>query len=268
MLANQLGRRSVRAMIIDRHAGRARETRGLGVQARTLEIYARLGIVDRALDLGKSGTGANLWAQGRRMARVPLGEAGRSLTPYPFILILGQDDNERIMGERLQDWRMAVQWNPELAALEQEPDGVSATLKAPDGSTRKVVAAWVAGCDGARSSVRELSGIAFAGAPYEHVFFVADTEVTGNMVPEEVNVYLWRQAFHLFFPRRGGDHGRVVGTLPPALRDQNDLGFDAVIPSLRGEAGPGLSFRSCSWFSTYRIQHRSAVRFRDRRCFL
>src|SRR5438105_10930079 len=96
MLANQLARRGVRALIIDRRAGPARETRALGVQARTLEIYARLGVVDRALELGKRGTGANLWAEGRKMARVPLGEAGRDLTPYPFILILGQDDNERI----------------------------------------------------------------------------------------------------------------------------------------------------------------------------
>src|SRR5262249_61766607 len=104
----------------------------------------------------------------------------------------------------------------------------------------------VAGCGGARSLVRELSGIAFAGAPYEHVFFVADTEVTGNMVPEEVNVYLWRQGFHLFFPMRGRDHWRVVGILPPALRDQNDLGFVAVFPSLLGEAGLRLSFMTYS----------------------
>ena len=40
MLANQLARRGVRALIIDRHAGPARETRALGVQARTMEIYA------------------------------------------------------------------------------------------------------------------------------------------------------------------------------------------------------------------------------------
>ena len=46
------------------------------MQARTLEIYAKLGIADRALELGKRGTGANMWAQGRQMARVPLGEAG------------------------------------------------------------------------------------------------------------------------------------------------------------------------------------------------
>src|SRR5438067_4295575 len=111
MLANQLARRGVHALIIDRHTGPARETRALGVQARTLEIYARLGVVDRALELGKRGTGANLWAEGRKMARVPLGKAGRDLTPYPFILILGQDDNERILGDRLRDWGMPVQWN-------------------------------------------------------------------------------------------------------------------------------------------------------------
>ena len=81
MLANQLIRRGVRVLIIDRHAGPSLQTRALGVQARTLEIYARLGIVDRALALGKPATGANMWAQGRRMARVPLGEAGRDITP-------------------------------------------------------------------------------------------------------------------------------------------------------------------------------------------
>ncbi len=82
MLANQLVRRGVRTLIIDRHAGPSLQTRALGVQARTLEIYAKLGIVDRALELGKRGTGANMWAQGRKMARVPLGEAG----PKPHAL--------------------------------------------------------------------------------------------------------------------------------------------------------------------------------------
>src|SRR5215472_6356498 len=134
MLANQLTRRGARARIIDRHAGPARETRALGVQARTLEIYASLGIVDRALALGKPGTGANMWAQGRKLARVPLGEAGRRATPYPYILILGQDDNERIMGERLRDFGLSVEWNTELTGLEQHPDHVAAMLKQPDGT--------------------------------------------------------------------------------------------------------------------------------------
>ena len=39
MLANQLGRRGVRVLIIDRHSGPSLQTRALGVQARTLEIF-------------------------------------------------------------------------------------------------------------------------------------------------------------------------------------------------------------------------------------
>jgi hypothetical protein len=133
---------------------------------------------------------------------------------------------------------------------------------------REVTAAWVAGCDGARSAVRDLSGIAFQGAPYEHVFFVADTQATGPMVPDELNVFLWREGFHLFFPMRGTDHWRLVGILPPHLRGRDDLAFEEVIPSVRRQAGIELSFKACTWFSTYRIHHRRAARFRDRRCFL
>ncbi len=268
MLANQLARRGVPALIIDRHSGPSLQTRALGVQARTLEIYSKLGIVDRALELGKRATGANLWAEGRKTAHVPLGEAGRSATPYPYILILGQDDNERIMGDRLRDFGMTVQWNTELVGLAQQTDHVTATLKLRDGAARTITAAWVAGCDGAHSAVRELCAITFPGAPYEHVFYVSDTEVTGTMVPDEVNVYLWQAGFHLFFPMRGKDHWRIVGILPPGLRDTRDVKFDDVIPSLRSEAGAALSIKNCSWFSTYRIAHRAASRFRAGRCFL
>lgn len=268
MLGNQLGRRGVRALVVDRNPGPSIQTKALGVQARTLEIYSRLGIAERALELGTRATGANMWVEGRRAARVPLGDIGRDLSPYPFLLILGQDDNERLLGDALRTRGMAVQWNTELVDLVQTSEQVSATLKRADGSMLEIKADWVAGCDGAHSAVRRLSQIAFPGAPYEHVFFVADTRVAGSMVPGELNVYLWRGGFHLFFPMRGSDHWRVVGIVPPDLRARDDLDFDAVLPSVRTGVGSPLVFQTCSWFSTYRIHHRRAERFRDRRCFL
>ena len=70
MLANQLARRGVRSLHHRPSRRAGAQTRALGVQARTLEIYAQLGIVERALELGKSGNGANIWANGRHMARV------------------------------------------------------------------------------------------------------------------------------------------------------------------------------------------------------
>ena len=114
-----------------------------------------------------------------------------------------------------------------------------------------------------------MNGITFPGAPYEHVFFVADTEATGSMVPDEVNVYLWQEGFHLLFPMRGKDHWRIVGILPKALRDtaRRDLrGRGSLRCATKRE--PDCRSRHARWFSTYRIHHRSAARFRDRRCFL
>jgi 2-polyprenyl-6-methoxyphenol hydroxylase-like FAD-dependent oxidoreductase len=268
MLANQLARRGVRPIIIDRHSGPAQQTRAMAVQARTLEIYSKMGIIEQALSLGAQGTAANMWANGKWAARIPLGDIGRNMSPFPFVLMLGQDENERIMGARLRELGVNVQWDTELTALEQQPDHVAVTLKQPDGTTRSLKATWVAGCDGSRSPVRELSGITFPGAPYEHVFFVADTEVTGSMKQGELNVYLWQDGFHLFFPMRGKDRWRVIGILPKKMRDRDDLAFDELIPAIRQEAGSDLAFRECSWFSTYRIHHRAAERFRDRRCFL
>jgi 2-polyprenyl-6-methoxyphenol hydroxylase-like FAD-dependent oxidoreductase len=268
MLANQLGRRGVRAMIIDRHSGPAQQTRAMAVHARTLEIYAKLGIADRALELGRPGTGANMWSQGRLKARIPLSGMGNGLSAFPYVLMLGQDDNERIMGDHLRHWDIDVHWNTELVSLAQQSSHVTATVKGPDGRPTTITAAYVAGCDGARSSVREMSGIGFPGAPYEHVFFVADTEAIGSMVPDELNVYLWRNGFHLYFPMRGTDRWRVIGILPRELRGKQDLTFEELIPSLRHEGAAALSFKSCGWFSTYRIHHRCTERFRDGRCFL
>jgi len=108
MLANQLLRRGVRSLIIDRNPGPSAQTKALGVQARTLEIYARLGIAERAIELGTRAAGASLWVEGRRAARVPLGDIGRDLSPYPFLLMLGQDDNERLLGETLRSRGMDV----------------------------------------------------------------------------------------------------------------------------------------------------------------
>jgi len=268
MLANQLGRRGVRVTIIDRHSGPAQESRAMAVHARTLEIYAKLGLSDRAVELGTPGNGANMWAGGQRKARIPFTDMGKDLSPFPYVLMLGQDDNERIMGEHLRRWNLSVQWNTELLALDQQPDHVNATIKDPDGRTRTIQAAYVAGCDGARSAVRTICGIAFPGAPYEHAFFVADTEAIGPMVPNELNVFLWGSGFHLYFPMKGTNRWRVIGILPNELFGKDKVTFEELVPTLQQVGGSGLSFTKCLWFSTYRIQHRCVDHFRDRRCFL
>jgi len=273
MLANQLAKRLVHVTIIDQHSGPSVQTKALGVQARTMEIYARLGIAERAIEMGRRAVGASMWVAGKRAARVPLGDIGADLSPYPFLLILGQDDNEALLGEVLAGQGVQIQWNSKLVDLVQSADGVTARIERQDGSFDEIAAAWVAGCDGARSTVRQACDIPFSGAPYQHVFYVADTRATGSMAPDELNVYLWRGGFHLFFPLRGKDHWRVVGILPAELRSRDALAFDDVAPYVcsevgRSDTGDAVAFQECRWFSTYHVHHRHADRFRDHRCFL
>ena len=160
--------------------------------------------------------------------------------PIPIILVLGQDDNERIMGEKLNELGVSVEWNTELLDFTQNAEGVVATLKLPDGGEQEAASAFIAGCDGAHSAVRKGSGIGFPGEAYEHVFFVADVVMTGTMVPGQVNVYLWRRGFHLLFPMRGKDHWRIVGIVPEELRAQDDLDArrGAAVTARRGRVQP------------------------------
>src|SRR5688500_12286097 len=90
MLAGLLARLGVKALVLDKKSGIVRETRALGVQARTLELYAQLGLVDRALEQGLVTRGANLWSNGRKLARADLEGMGTGLSPYPFLLMLPQ----------------------------------------------------------------------------------------------------------------------------------------------------------------------------------
>ena len=165
-------------------------------------------------------------------------------------------------------WASSSNGTRNCSTSRRAPKALSPGLRLPDGGEQEVASAFIAGCDGAHSAVRKGSGIGFPGEAYEHVFFVADVVMTGTMVPGQVNVYLWRRGFHLLFPMRGKDHWRIVGIVPEKLRGEKDLTLDAVLPSLRSEAGSNLSIGNCSWFSTYRIHHRAAECFQAGRAFL
>jgi 2-polyprenyl-6-methoxyphenol hydroxylase-like FAD-dependent oxidoreductase len=268
MAALQLVRHGVSVRLIDRLLRPAVTSRALGVQARTLEIYAELGLAEPALALGQRATAANLWSAGRQAARVPLGDIGQGLSAFPFMLVLSQDENERLLRETLAGYGVEVAWGVELLGLAQHDSGVEASVRDATGGVRAWRANWVLGCDGARSQVREACGIAFPGAPYEQVFFLADTIATGPMRAGELNVFLRPGGFHMLFPLRGPDRWRVIGILPATLREHAALGFDDVVPHVRAEVGAELEFHACHWFSTYRIHHRVASRFRAGRCFL
>jgi 2-polyprenyl-6-methoxyphenol hydroxylase-like FAD-dependent oxidoreductase len=94
VLALWLRRLGVRVRIFDTAAEPGTTSRALGVQARTLELYRQLGIAEAVVARGLEFAAANLWGRGRRVARAAFGEMGRGLSPYPYMLILPQDEHD------------------------------------------------------------------------------------------------------------------------------------------------------------------------------
>jgi hypothetical protein len=144
---------------------------------------------------------------------------------------------------------------------------VVAWLRRPDGRLDACEAAFVAGCDGAHSRVREALSIGFPGGTYEHLFYVADVEARGVVMNGDIHVALDRTDFLAVFPLKGGHRARLVGTVRDEKdRQREDLTWDDV--STRVIGWMRIDIDAVNWFSTYHVHHRVADRFRRGRAFL
>src|SRR5580658_2223427 len=210
VLALWLTRLGVAVRVIDKTAEPGTTSRALAVQARTLEFYRQVRLADALVQGGVKVAGVNLWVRGAKAARVPLQNIGESLTPFPFPLVFPQDAHERLLIERLDTLGVKVERRTELVRFDQGPEGVRAVLKRPDESEEICEAAYLAGCDGARSTVRESLAIGFPGGTYAGLFYVADVEASGPATDHELHVDLDDADLLLVFPMKGKGCVRLV----------------------------------------------------------
>ncbi len=267
VLALWLTRLGVPVRIVDKAAQPAQTSRAIAVQARTLELYQQIGLADTILARGCKATAANLWVAGRQVARLLLGDMGAGISPYPYAFIYPQDEHEQLLIECLGRQGVSVERNTELVDFEDRGDRIVARLKREDGCVDRAEAAFVAGCDGAHSQVRETLSIGFAGGTYEHLFYVADVDARGVVMNGEVHVAVDRTDFLAVFPLKGDGRARLVGTVrdEPGHRRET-LAWDDV--STRVIEWLRVEVDRVNWLSTYRVHHRVADRFRSGRAFL
>ncbi|KAI9036897.1 putative FAD binding monooxygenase [Aspergillus affinis] len=269
VLALWLTRQNIRVQIIDKAHSTPSTSRALAIHARTLELYRQLDLSDELLSLGHKVEATNIWSEGSYRARVPIGEVGKGLTPYPFVFILSQDVHERVLERRLNEMGVYVDRNRELVGIDDHETYVSARLKSTeDGEIGTREATYLVGCDGAHSAVRHLSGIEFEGDTYTQLFFVADIEASGPTMNGEAHVSFNQSDFCLLFAFDAGKNARISGAIDEShiTKDPAGITFDDLAPSMRKNMQ--LDVSKVNWFTTYRVHHRLAKTFRKDRVFL
>jgi 2-polyprenyl-6-methoxyphenol hydroxylase-like FAD-dependent oxidoreductase len=267
VLALWLTKLGVRVRIIDKTAEPGTTSRALAVQARTLELYRQLDLAEAVLARGHRVPAVNLWVKGEAAARVSFQSVGSDLTPYPFLHIFPQDQHERLLIERLRAFGVMVERQTELIGFVDEENGVTARLRKPDAQEVECLVEYIAGCDGARSTVRETIGTGFPGGTYRQVFYVADVEAAGPALNGELHVDLDQADFLGVFPLAGQGQARLIGTVRDERADRADtLTFqnvsDQAISHLK------VQVNKVNWFSTYHVHHRVTQHFRKGRAFL
>ena len=259
-LALEFARFGVPFRIIDRSAAGAEHSQAVAVQARTLELLEACHITDRLL------------AVAQRVERVQLNAGARTLleadftelpTSYPFVAIVAQNETERIMREALEELGGRIERGITLTAFRQDADGVVAELAGLAG-TERVRARFLAGCDGAHSTVRQLLDIPFAGSALPENFALADVQMDTDLPRDTLCVQLAPDGGAVvLLPMRSG--WRIVLESPQALPDP--LESETFAAALAAQQLAARQIRT-DWMASYPVQQRRVAHMRTGNVFL
>jgi 2-polyprenyl-6-methoxyphenol hydroxylase-like FAD-dependent oxidoreductase len=266
MLANCLAKLGIDAILVDGKSGPTRESRALGVQARTMELYDQLAMAETVLAHATPAP-AIVWGyEDHALPPVRLPDLGAELSPYPRLYVLEQSRNEQLLVENLGRLGRSVRWNSWLKELRL--GGGTHPVEAVF-DTGTVRARYCVGADGTSSTVRKLVGIPFEGETNPYNYYVLDALGVRGLVADCVNIRVASVDFLLSFPMGSGAANRLLGVLRQSEAD-GQHGGDTTEERVRQrvQAVFGVSYDRSRWFSTYKVHHRVAAAFRESPVFL
>lgn len=265
-MAWALRHRGLVCRIVDRAPAPTQTSKALVLWSRTLELLETLGGAAPFVEAGMPARGASIHAEGRRLVHLDLTGVD---SPYPFACMIPQSATERLLAERVAAAGVTVERRVELVDFTPDADGVSATLRHPDGRNEQVRCAWLLGCDGAHSAVRHTLGLPFEGAPEPSDWILADIHVQGPLPADEVTIHFSPSGLLVFFPIEP-HRFRVVADLGAARGDGHPPDPTlAEVQALVDARGPGgLRLTDPVWLAGFRIQERKVREYGRGRVFV
>ncbi len=270
-LGCELRRRGVACRVIDRAATFHVHSRGKGLQPRTLEVFDDLGVAGAALAAGRTHHRLRMYTGGRLALDLDLPpRPPRPGVPYPDLVVIPQWRTEQVLRDRLASLGGTVEPGRELVGLDQDDDGVTATVADPStGAREDLRAAYVIGCDGGHSTVRTLAGIAMRGDSHNEHFVLGDVEIDG--LPADGYSYAWfdDDRYLAADPLSGTGSWQVQASARPRADGTVEPASVDLFQRLFAERGlPQVRLRNATWLSTFSPRVAIVDRYRDGRVLL
>jgi 2-polyprenyl-6-methoxyphenol hydroxylase-like FAD-dependent oxidoreductase len=264
-MAASLAQLGVDHVVVDRAPAPSSGSRAAAVQPRTLEYLHRLGVAAPLIDDGLRGRGFVVADAERRLLRADYADIA---SPFPFLLLISQQQTEERLRERLEALGGRVHRGIRLLALQDEFPGTAATLVDQDGVLRVINARYVIGSDGLHSQVRAQLGVPFPGTAPEALFAVADVHAEGSPTAELDTTFTLSAGGMLISSPLPGGQIRLVAGVPPATAPLTAAELTALVEARGGRAMGGLRISDVVSSTTYRVQQRVAERMQVGNVFL
>src|SRR4030081_555187 len=162
--------------------------------------------------------------KGRIVGEVDVSNIGEGLSPYPYLLVFEQSENERLLYDYLKSHSRDVFWQSELEKFSQDETGVTAHVKNSAGESQVIASKYLVGCDGPKSLVRHALGLSFEGSTFSRLFYVADVRLDWKFSHDALHGCLAPNSLVAFFPMRGEKRWRIVGTFPEEFaKDEGEV---------------------------------------------
>ncbi len=263
-------RHGLSVRIIDQNPQRSPHSKALVLHSRSLEVLDDLGCVAPVLRAGREFRALNILAGTRPVGRIEFRKLAWNDAPYPMWLTIPQSETERCLEERLNALGVTVERQTALRSLHQRPDGVDAELVRADGGALTCRAAWLVGCDGARSDVRHALGVALEGDTSGEVFVLADVAMESPLVDGEGYNVLAREGVLLIVPMQRPGLVRLIAHLPEVRPDDEPPVIDLPMLQRIVDTRTGLATKlsALGWTSAFSPKHFIARSMRVRRAFL
>jgi 2-polyprenyl-6-methoxyphenol hydroxylase-like FAD-dependent oxidoreductase len=259
----QLAAYGVNFRIVDKKETFSENSRAIGIQPRSMEIFEQMGVIGDFLAKGRKASGVDFHTRGR-VVEINLFGSGEGKTAYPFLLLLEQGETEKIFHRRLQAEGCEVEWRTEVLGVDLQEDNAVLHLKRENGE-ETVRTRWLIAADGAKSLVRHAAGVPFGGGTYEQKYAVVDVKtVEGKADQNHLNLILNKTGIVLLLPLTRTDTYRLVTTFPPSFDDNGkEPGFEDIQRYVAGMFPGGLRIADPKWYSNFRIHSRCVDRFQN-----
>ena len=268
-LACQLIRYGIDFVIIEKNETVTPYSKAIGVQARTLEIYDQIELAQPAIERGTIANRVRLIEGGEIRGEMHLGNFGKDMSEFPYMLMLEQSKNEELLYEFIRNHDRDVSWKTELESFSQDEKGVTAEVKLPSGELQTINGRFLVGCDGSKSAVRHGLGLTFEGSTFERLFYVADARVDWELPHDALHVCLARDVFVAFFPMPGEDRYRIIGTFPESRNeDDGEVVYEEIEREVKEQVKLSLDISDVRWFSLYKVHSRRVNKFSEGKCFV